>query len=152
MNFKVIWEDDIMTTFFKGTSLSFNSLEGSVNFRNPYIAAGTSIVKWQSNITYNQSRTSLQLPLLKKGTVYELRSDLSLTPSNTLLIKLSFYDRSGKRVGLIAFESDGGVFIYPKDAYFYDIELINVGVESLIFKSLTLSEYQGDGENRSSER
>lgn len=151
MNFKVIWEDDIMTTFLKGTSLSFNSLEGSVHFRNPYIAAGTSIVKWQSNITYNQSRTSLQLPLLKRGTVYELLSDLSLTPSNTLLIKLSFYDRSGKRVGLIAFES-GGVFTYPKDAYFYDIELINVGIESLIFKSLTLSEYQGDVENRSSER
>lgn len=140
MNFKVTWGNDLMTAFFKGSTLYFEASEGKVRFQNPYVSSGTPLVKWQSNMTYQQSRTGVQLPLLKKGSVYQLASDLSLTPSNTLLIKVSFYDRSGKRVGLVPFETGGGLFTYPKVAYSYDIELVNAGVETLIFKSLTLSE------------
>ncbi|KST88017.1 Accessory secretory protein Asp3 [Lactococcus lactis subsp. lactis] len=140
MNFKVTWGNDLMTAFFKGSTLSFEASEGKVHFRNPYVSSGTPLVKWQSNMTYQQARTGVQLPLLKKGSVYQLASDLLLTPSNALLIKVSFYDRSGKRVGLVSFESGGGLFTYPMAAYSYSIELVNAGVETLIFKSLTLTE------------
>lgn len=140
MHFKITWEDNLKTSFFQGSLLSFDSSKGTVHFTNQYFSAGSTIVKWQSNSDYNQNRTLIQLPLLKRGGAYEISSTLILTPPNSLLIKINFYDRSEMLVQLSAFESEGGTFTYPNSAYFYEIELINAGVEELIFESLVLSE------------
>ena len=72
--------------------------------------------------------------LLKRGKHYELITDFTCEPQDSVLIKMEFYERSGKLMETCVFEGKGGDVTYPMGAYFYSISLINMGMRELLFK------------------
>ena len=61
-------------------------------------------------------------------------------PSESVFLKLIFFDRYNKEVGNIVERSDKMAFTYPKEAYSYKVQLLSAGVESFEFHCLKIEE------------
>lgn len=140
MNFEVKWNEFVNKIFTHGSEIKYINNGRGVYFQNLYFSSGSIIVQWSSAPYYPVTRTGLQLPLLKRGNAYNLNVALDETPKGSLLIRVSYYDRSEELIGAEIISLNGGEFIYPHNAFSYTIELINTGVSSLFFDKLTISE------------
>lgn len=138
MNFKIKWTKKLHDIYNYGSTITY-SKDNQVIFENELFPPGTTVVKWVSNSYYQKERTLVQLPLLKRGTKYHIKSDFQSFPADSLFIRLIFFDRLGKKVGMEVFPDNGGEFVYKDEAFSYTIELVNMGLEKLIFNYLNLS-------------
>lgn len=138
MKFKIEWDRDKSEIFFEGSIVQYDIESRSVYFKNDFFSPSSIIVRWSSKLQYYKEGTLLELPLLKRGASYRLSSQAFIHPKGGIQLKINFYNRSEELLGHQVFTLEGGVFTYLKEAYFYTIELINVGVEELLFDFLLL--------------
>lgn len=138
MIFEVKWSPEIMNYYKHGSIVEYFFGNQVVFFHNNMLSPGATIVKWESNSTYQGNRTFVQLPLLAKGKKYQVtlqaRANLK-----TPLIKIIFYDRVGCVLSIKVVKEGRGEFVYPITAYSYSIELLNNGVKELFFQSILIT-------------
>ncbi|MFK4899308.1 accessory Sec system protein Asp3 [Lactococcus petauri] len=144
MKYEIKWDKRINNYFIHGSKLTFYKEDDEVHFENPYISPGSVIVQWHSEINYQGERTGLQLPLLKRGEVYHLESDMIAHPENSVAIKFKMFDRTEAPIGTQILPLKGGEVTYLNEAYSYAIELISTGVEALCFKTIWLTRKGGE--------
>ena len=137
MDFDIIWNTSHINFYKHGAKIVYHS-DRTVRFTNNFFPSGATIVKWVSNALYQGERTLLQLPLLERGKHYRLITDFTCQPQDSVLIKMEFYERSGKLIGTCVLDGKGGDVTYPMDAYFYSISLINMGMRELNFRKIKL--------------
>lgn len=140
MRYEIKWDKRINNYFIHGSKLSFFKEDDEVHFENPHIPPGSVIVQWKSEPIYQGERTGLQLPLLKRGEIYQVESDVLAYPENSVALRFNLFDRAETPIGTQILPLKGGHITYLKDAYSYTIELISTGVESLCFKTICLSQ------------
>ena len=138
MKFKIEWDREKSQFFLEGSVVQYDTESRSVYFKNAFFSPSSTIVRWSSKLQYYKEGTLLELPLLKRDESYRLSSQAVVRPNGGLQLKVNFYDRSEKLLECQVFTLDGGAFTYIEEAYFYTIELINVGVEELLFDYLVL--------------
>lgn len=137
MKFEIKWVPEL-TNFYKyGSKINFNS-KGDVHFINPLMPAGTEIVKWQAMPVYQGARTLLQLPLLKRKTVYEVGIDIETIPAGNILVMFVYFDRYEHRVGAEILDLKGGDITYPEAAYTYEVRLLNKGATEITIHNITI--------------
>lgn len=144
MNYEIKWDKRINNYFIHGSKLSFFKEDDEVHFENPSISPGAVIVQWKSEPSYQGERTSLQLPLLKRGERYEIKPDVIAYPEESVALKFNSFDRSQQPLDTQILSLEGGEVTYLEEAYSYTIELISTGVEALCFKVITLSQKGGE--------
>lgn len=140
--FEIKWTKRQSDYFIQGTELCF--FEEEVHWKNPLVSPGATVVKWDSEASYGVHRTALQLPLLERGAVYRIASNLEATPEDSVAIKFSVFDRTSTLINTQLLPLRGGEVTYLDTAYSYTIELISTGVEHLCFRSITLEEKGGE--------
>lgn len=143
--FEIKWLTSHTEYYKYGARIQYTHSSDKVIFENNFMPAGETLIKWLSNPIYQVNRTLLQLPLLKRNCAYKITSSLYTEPKNSVMLKVTFYDRSNTIVYSLVFDSVGGEFSYPEQAYTYSIEIINTGVKKLIYNSLYLSENLNSG-------
>lgn len=139
MTFEVKWDQTQIDIYKHGSNIQFLN-DNVVSFSNELIPAGSSIVKWISNMTYQGGRTFLQLPLLKRGKIYHFSLESEVNPEASILLKIDCFNRSGQSVRTQVLSNKGGDVEYPWDAYSYSIELINIGISQLFFKRILIEQ------------
>lgn len=139
MHYEIKWDKRISKYFIHGSKLTFFMEDDEVHFENPHISPGSVIVQWESEASYQGGRTSVQLPLLKRGETYHLEPDVLVHPEASVALKFNMFDRTARSIGTTLLPLEGGDVTYLKDAYSYTVELISTGMESLCFKTITLS-------------
>lgn len=144
MAFEVKWLPTQIDIYKHGSTLEFLK-GGGVSFRNELLPAGSSVVKWVSNPSYQGGRTFLQLPLLKRGEVYHFSMEGEVEPEASILLKVDCFDRSGQSVSTQVFSGKGGDVNYPWNAFSYSIELISTGFNELFFKNILIEQSLGGG-------
>lgn len=142
LNHYLYWQNGVVNSFSYGSRVSFSSLQ--VKFYNPMLPPGEPIHTWKSVVNYQMSRIPPQLPLLKKNQKYQVTLFGEIEPVNSVAIKLSFFDYFGHYLDCIYIKNEKGTFIYPEEAYNYELSLISLGNKSLIFNAISLKELTED--------
>lgn len=110
-----------------------------VLFKNPLMPSGQIVKKWQSITRYDGERMSPSLPLLKRGKAYRLDVAMSSKPAHTVLVEIVFQDRFGVTVERKV-TSDGSLsFLYPEQAYAYQVRLLSAGMQEFTFDYFIIS-------------
>lgn len=136
MNFKINWSPDFIEFYKFGTTLTFEP--SRIIFKNEFLSPGVVIARWSSNINYQKSRSTLQLPLLKRGSVYRLLIQAQVKPKASILLKICFYNRGGEEIGKEFLSAQGGEFTFREDAYGYSIAIISTGMKELDFSYMLI--------------
>lgn len=137
MNFKIEWTRSLHDIYKYGSTILYGK-SNQVYFENKLLPPGSTIVRWVSNSYYQKERTLVQLPLLERKKQYFIDTDIQVYPVHSLLIKITFFNRLGKAVGMNVLTEKGGEFIYINEAFSYTIELISMGVNNLNFNYLKI--------------
>ncbi|QPS71757.1 accessory Sec system protein Asp3 [Lactococcus garvieae] len=137
MRFEIDWTSALIDIYKYGSTVTMRDSE--IFFKNTNLPPGAVIATWGSNITYQQVRTPLQLPLLKKGESYCLSFNGQILPEHSIMLQIIFLDRGGKVIEKQVLPSKGGDFTYIKNAYAYSIAIISVGLNEMTFSKLSIS-------------
>ena len=110
-----------------------------VLFKNSLMPSGQIVKKWQSITRYDGDRMAPTLPLLKRGKAYRLDVSMSSKPAHTVLVEIVFQDRFGVTVERKV-TSDGSLsFLYPEQAYAYQVRLLSAGMQEFTFDYFIIS-------------
>lgn len=139
MTFEVHWEPSQNSTYIYGSTIQYLD-SGVVSFKNERMPPGTAIVKWLSLPSFQADKGLIQLPLLKRGSVYRFSLALKSIPEHSVLIKVDCFERSGELISTRVVPVAGGDILYPDTAFSYSVELIGTGVKELFFHSLFICE------------
>lgn len=139
MYFKIIWSQTLSSYFRYGSTISFIKNK-EVRFENGALSPGASVVTWTSDANYNGTRSVLQLPLLERGKKYRLKLNGEVLPEKSILIKIDFLNRVSETVSSCFLKNNQEIFQYPEEAYYYKISILSMGMESLNFKEMILTE------------
>lgn len=142
MVFEVLWRPSAMGFYKYGSKIIYEKNKKTVEFENPFMPAGEAIISWHSHTNYQNSRGFLQLPLLKKGKRCSCRTNIRAEPHNSFRIKLNFFNQAGDAVDIVFLKGQGGEFIFPKEAFSYQIQLINTGINKIYFENITITELE----------
>lgn len=138
MVFRIKWRKDVANAYTFGSYISF--LGDKVVFDNALMSPGFSITSWSSQTKFQSQRTQPELPLLKRGHVYQVFLRAAVLPENSLYVKVTYFDRLGKEIGSDILKDQTWIFRYPSNAFHYTIDLLNAGCEYLVFDYLQLFE------------
>lgn len=135
---QVYWEStNLYKQYRNGSVIEFRPRK-RVAFKNPLMAAGKVIMKWKSSGNYQSDKTVPPLPMLSVGHRYRLLARLKVTPQNTLIIRLTFYNRQGEQIKQLNLNGFDDQFDYPQDTSTYTVELVNAGCIALDFDRLEI--------------
>lgn len=140
MRYLIKWDNGAYQSFLFGSDII--SEDQRVYFKNRIIPPGQSIKVWFSKTNYQRDRIPPSLPLLRKGFKYYIELYLKCHPSNSVYAKIIFEDRFGDEIGFTILKEKKEMFVYPKEAYSYKIELFNAGCKELIFEYILLYDYE----------
>lgn len=146
MNFDVKWSPEMMDYYKHGSTVEYLDGGNIVFFENNMLSPGATIAKWVSNPNYQDGRGFIQLPLLERGESYHVECYAVASPKRLPLVKVTFYNRVEDVIDTQLISKKEGYFIYPKKAYSYSIELLNNGIQKLLFKSMVISSYITGGD------
>lgn len=142
MEVKIKWENYAKNSYTFGSRISFK--DGQVIFDNPLMSPSFALTSWSSRTNFQAQRTQSDLPLLKRGSTYQVKLVADIHPANSLYVKVIYFDRLGETIGFEVLKDDHWQFTYPRDAFHYTIELINAGCERVVFDQLILADYHED--------
>ena len=136
--FYITWKKVHKSTFMYGTKLKFNNNFVSVD--NSLMPSGMVIHEWNMLSSYTTNKQGPSLPLLKKGSNYNIRFDYDVIPERSVYFKIVLYKKNGEKIKTMIIEDDDIEFEYPKDAYSYKIELMNAGFQHLQFRRIIIED------------
>ena len=116
-----------------------------VVFKNPLMPSGQILKTWKSMSNFSDNRLAPSLPLLKRGQSYVLDVSMTSTPSHTVMVEIVFQDRVGVAVKRQV-ASDGSLaFVYPENAYAYEVHLLSAGMQEFVFHYFTITPNSSEG-------
>lgn len=121
-----------------GSSIHFS--EGQAHFSNSLLAPGKTMIRFGSRTNYQGNRQSPELPLLRPGQTYMIDSQIQTQPENRYFIQLKFFNRQNEIVGVEMVRENGHSFVYPKDAFTYELLVKSGGCHQMDFTHVTLSQ------------
>lgn len=133
---QVYWENSL-DSYMYGTSLKMTP-KNNIEFNNSLMAAGKTITEWQSSNNYQNTKTVPQLPLLQPGVSYRIKIHANSTPKNTLIVRIIFKDIQGNEIKRTEFQTEEEKFVFPSEAVFYQICLVNGGCIAINFKRIEI--------------
>ncbi|MDU1499956.1 MAG: accessory Sec system protein Asp3 [Staphylococcus epidermidis] len=126
--FEVKWRLVNSSTFMYGTKLRFN--QDNIYFENPLMPSGTIIHSWYMLTDFAEDRVSPKLPIFEpKGAAY---------------FKMKFYRKNKEILSHQILKNKKENIVYPREAYSYDLELINAGINHLSFRNIIVQELRED--------
>lgn len=135
---QVYWENpNLYNQYRNGSHIEFQPRK-RVIFKNSLMAAGKTIVKWKSSNGYQADKVVPPLPMLTVGHRYRLIARLKTKPADTLIIRLTFYNRQGEQIKQLNLTGLDDEFDYQLEASTYTVELINAGCTELDFDRLEI--------------
>ena len=133
---------------YGGSTSSADYLWGSViqrlavdqiRFTNPLMPSGQVLKSWKSLTSYGEDRMAPSLPLLQRGRTYVVEVQMTSRPAHTVMLEVVCQDRFGKIVDR-QFSTEGQVkFVYPEQAYSYQVRLLSAGMQEFTFRYFTIS-------------
>lgn len=136
--YRVYWTQINHTTFMNGSQVKFKPYK--TEFINPLMPSGTLIHEWLMMASYYKDRVIPTLPILKKGTDYELQLEYKTIPENSIYLKIVFYRKNDTILDTCVIRNKDFEFTFPKEAHSYKIQLFNAGIEKIIFNHITIKE------------
>ncbi|NEW63222.1 accessory Sec system protein Asp3 [Granulicatella sp. zg-ZJ] len=137
----IYWSNYTANTYLYGSSIDYIAPDNVV-FENELMPSGTRIQTWKSKTHYQADRQALQLPILLASKTYKLQANINTTPSNTLYVRLNFFDRFDECLSFVMLKdlSTSLEFVCPLGTQYYTVELMSAGCVRLEFHYLTISE------------
>ncbi|MDU3184692.1 MAG: accessory Sec system protein Asp3 [Staphylococcus epidermidis] len=114
--FEVKWRLVNSSTFMYGTKLRFN--QDNIYFENPLMPSGTIIHSWYMLTDFAEDRVSPKLPI--------------------------FYRKNKEILSHQILKNKKENIVYPREAYSYELELINAGMNHLSFHNIIVQELRED--------
>ncbi|MCL4935649.1 accessory Sec system protein Asp3 [Streptococcus suis] len=145
MRLEIKWNHLAQDTYSYGSRIDFE--KEYISFENPLMPPSFEIKHWYSRTNFQAKRQTPTLPLLKKGCSYQLILDAEAYPQGSIYLRLVFFDRFGQELGFEILKDKKSIFTYPKEAYAYEISLVNAGCERLTFHSMLLQSASYSQEN-----
>lgn len=136
--FTIRWNHTDKSTFLYGTKLKFRPSE--TIFENVLMPSGIIIQEWKMLSTYDNDKTTPQLPILKKGTHYQFDFDYEATPEASIYFKIIFFRKNGTMIRHQIIKQKHVNITYPEDAYAYKIQMINAAATYLKFKKINIED------------
>lgn len=110
-----------------------------IRFTNPLMPSGKVLKTWKSLTSYGEDRMAPTLPLLQRGQTYVLEAQMTSRPAHTVMLEIVCQDRFGKMVDRQV-STEGQVrFVYPEQAYSYQVRLLSAGMQEFTFHHITIS-------------
>ncbi|MEJ7509047.1 accessory secretory protein Asp3 [Staphylococcus simulans] len=135
-NFIIKWNKINKRTFMYGTKIIFKDQYTLVN--NPLMPSGIVITDWKMLSKYNEDRHVPSLPMLSKCKRYKLIFDYEVKPLNSIYFKITLYNRNDEILSERIVETKSCILTYTNDSYSYKLEMINAGLQELIFKKIII--------------
>lgn len=136
MYYKIYWKRVSNRNYLYGSSIHINGRK--IRFYNELMPPSLVIQEWNSLSSYQSNHLQPDLPLLKKGSLYQISSYIELVPEKSLYVRIEFFDRFSQLIDFKIFKEMTGQFRYPESAYSYRIQLVNAGCQSIEFDHLLL--------------
>ncbi|MGT2934218.1 accessory Sec system protein Asp3 [Streptococcus catagoni] len=114
--------------------------DNRVSYRQDYLPVGTIIHSWHSRSNFQADRDIPYLPLLIKNRVYHISLSLETMDQNPPYLRLRFFNRREEILEYKIIKEGSGTFVFPAQAFSYQVELINAGCHHFIFDSIFLIE------------
>ena len=130
-------------TFMYGTRVIYHSNQ-HVSLYNPLLTSGEILRSWSSSLNYQEARSQVSLPLLKRGHDYQMCMNFDCQPEQGLYIKIRFFDRYETVIEEKVEKVKQFMFTYPQEAYTYEVSLLSAGFESLDFYDFYIEEMNRD--------
>ena len=124
------------SAYLYGTSLRF--LEDSVIFTNERLASGKPLMTFLSKTHYQGNRCEPDLPVLIPNEKYVIESNISSEPLNRIFIQLNFFNRLGEKMSFEVLRDCKGEFLYPEEAYAYDVTVFSSGCSQMHFHDISI--------------
>ncbi|NQJ21714.1 accessory Sec system protein Asp3 [Streptococcus suis] len=136
MKVRVKWKHFLRSAYSYGSDIR---IEGNtIYFKNELMPPSFELKRWHSITNFQGKRIQPQLPLLKHGSSYRIEAQASVEPKDTMYIQVEFFNRYQEKIDFVILKDLASQFIYPKEAHFYEIALINAGCQQLTFEELIL--------------
>ena len=132
-----IYWDRINETYMYGTKLS-KKIDEKVFFQNNLMAPGEKIMRWSSSLNYQAYKEVPRLPILLSGKKYRIKINMKVTPADTAIFCLRFFDIQTDEISKVVFSSMEKEFIYPSQAVSYTFEIVNGGCSEISFAKVQL--------------
>lgn len=142
-SWKVYWNEYAKDTYVYGSDIWFHGKD-DVEFHNDLMPPGTIIKRWYSKTNYQAMRIEPALPIIDGEGHYLFSADIQSDQPDGVLFKLVYYDRYGTEVGNQIVRDKEAEFQCPLKTYSYEVQLINGGISSFRFHSLTISEIENE--------
>ncbi|USS84544.1 accessory Sec system protein Asp3 [Fructilactobacillus myrtifloralis] len=110
-----------------------------VRFSAPMLPPGTDLYTWNSQQSFEVTRSQGALPLLKPDQQYQLLSDVQAEPQGSLYFKLMTYDRNQHLVEEFRLDRAHQTFSYPATAQSYSLALVMQANQSFHFRWVALA-------------
>lgn len=145
MRVVIKWKHFSQEMYSYGSKVDFQ--KQIISFDNPLMPPSFEIKRWYSRTNFQAKRQTPTLPVLNRGEKYRLIVDAESYPENSFYIRVLFFNRFGKQTGFKFLKTKDATFTYPKDAYSYDIAILNAGCEKLEFHSMVLKSLDDTSES-----
>lgn len=113
--------------------------EDQIQFMNPLMPSGQVLKTWKSLTSYGEDRMAPSLPLLQRGQTYVVEVQMTSWPAHTVMLEVVCQDRFGKIVDRQVSAEGQVKFVYPEQAYSYQVRLLSAGMQEFTFHHITIS-------------
>ncbi len=133
------WRELASDTYLYGSEIEAASAD-SVSFQNELMPPGAIIKEWYSKTNYRSQHMEPSLPMIDGESYYRLKINMEVPEGESCLVRLVFYDRYEEEAGTMIFDQPVTDFRCPLKTYSYHMQLVNGGMSSLVFHSITIEE------------
>ena len=141
---RIYWGDLVLADYLWGSTIQATA-QGSVQFQDSLMPSGQVLNTWYSQTNFGKNRQIPSLPLLKREQEYEMVITMEATPSHTVMVEIIFKDRFGEVVGRRVTGEGRLSFIYPDQAYAYEVRLLSAGLQEFTFHYFTIQPISSEG-------
>ncbi|MEJ7542133.1 accessory Sec system protein Asp3 [Staphylococcus intermedius] len=136
----ILWRNTNKETYQHGSRIQFHS--NGTYFENQLMPSGLQIHLWTMTTQFDQDGCTPNLPILKRGGHYRLIFEVEAHPVESVYFILTFYRKNDTKIKQLMMNHGPKDFEYPKEAYRYDIRMMNASCHRLTFKRMVLTEVQ----------
>ena len=145
VSWTIYWNEYASDTYLYGTDLIFHAKD-DVEFCNRLMPPGTVMKQWYSKTNFQMQNIEPALPIIDGESKYRLQINMESPEGESCLIRLVFYDRYNEEAGSLTIRDAEADFRCPLKTYSYCMQLINGGVTSVRFHSVTIQEIMDEEE------
>lgn len=135
--YTIYWGFLTQNVYLYGSQLTHHNYR--IHFENTMMPPEVAIKSWYSLTNYQKDRHEPLLPFLEGGKSYYVRSYIKTTPKNACYLRFNFYNHKDENIGFFMTNKFIDIFEYPKDCYYYNLELLRGSAQKIIYERIDIS-------------